>query len=148
MFLCKWVKGFTISWPYGAIIWNKASDWGSFQQVNKKPCRTWLWVTTVEFKSHTHPALWVVVWNNLDKPRSNRIKPVYYWRKVVAVTIKHLEKKKKNKTTKLELQRLSVRKKKHHRIIAYLGDPREPGTVFKESNVLRNIKHCYVFCPR
>ena len=72
-------------------------------------------VTAVEFKSHAHPALWVVMWNNLDKPGSNRIKPVYYWREVVTVTIKHLKKKKNsnNKTTKLELQRLSVRKKKH-----------------------------------
>ena len=36
------------------------------------------------------------MWNNLDKPGSNRIKPVYYWRKVVTVTIKHLKKKEQN----------------------------------------------------
>lgn len=140
MSLCKWIKRFIISWPYGAIIWNKAlSDCGSFQQVNKKPCRTWLWVTAVEFKSHAHPALRVVMWNNLDKPGSNRIKPVYYWREVVTITIKHLTNKKEKNNNKIRATMVMSEKKKKQtkkrRIIAYLGDPRGPGTVFKESNV-------------
>ena len=82
---------------------------GHFNRSIKRDVVPDLRVTAVEFKSHAHPALWVVMWNNLDKLGSNRIEPVYYWREVVTVTIKHL-KKKKNKTTKLELQRLTVRK--------------------------------------
>ena len=84
---------------------------GHFNRSIKSDVVPDLRVTAVEFKSHAHPALWVVMWNNLDKLGSNRIEPVYYWREVVTVTIKHLKKKKKkNKTTKLELQRLTVRK--------------------------------------
>ena len=86
------------------------------KSTEEKPCRTWLWVTAVEFKSHAHPALRVVMWNNLDKPGCNRIKPVYHWREVVTVTIKHLnnknEKKKNNNNNKIRATKIISEKKK------------------------------------
>ena len=87
------------------------------KSTEEKPCRTWLWVTAVEFKSHAHPALRVVMWNNLDKPGCNRIKPVYHWREVVTVTIKHLnnknEKKKNNNNNKIRATKIISEKKKN-----------------------------------
>lgn len=57
--------------------------------------RTYLYVAAVQFKSHAHPSLWVVMRKNLDKPGPNRIKPVYHRCKVITVAIENLEKRKK-----------------------------------------------------
>ena len=84
---------------------------GHFNRSIKSDAVPDLRVTAVEFKSHAHPALWVVMWNNLDKLGSNRIEPVYYWREVVTVTIKHLKKKKeqnnKIRATKINSEKYS-----------------------------------------
>ena len=50
------------------------------------------------------------MWNNLDKLGSNRIEPVYYWREVVTVTIKHL-KKKKEQNNKITATKINSEKK-------------------------------------
>ena len=83
---------------------------GHFNRSIKSDAVPDLRVTAVEFKSHAHPALWVVMWNNLDKLGSNRIEPVYYWREVVTVTIKHL-KKKKEQNNKIRATKINSEKK-------------------------------------
>ena len=83
---------------------------GHFNRSIKSDVVPDLRVTAVEFKSHAHPALWVVMWNNLDKLGSNRIEPVYYWREVVTVTIKHL-KKKKEQNNKIRAIKINSAKK-------------------------------------
>ena len=50
------------------------------------------------------------MWNNLDKLGSNRIEPVYYWREVVTVTIKHL-KKKQQQNNKIRATKINSEKK-------------------------------------
>ena len=85
---------------------------GHFNRSIKSDAVPDLRVTAVEFKSHAHPALWVVMWNNLDKLGSNRIEPVYYWREVVTVTNKHLKKKKKKEqSNKIRATKINSEKK-------------------------------------